>query len=90
MGDDRGDRRMEPSGDPGHSDVDAPAVWLPPRMPADVQRFGLTRNTEEGALIEFAANLDRARPTHLAIAWVLLLVLFVIPALLTILAAIRS
>lgn len=84
-----GDRRLEPSGDPGWYD-DGPVVWEPPRMPVDVQRFGLTRNTEEGAMIEFAANLDRARPTHLVIAWLLLLGLFVIPALLSIATALRS
>ena len=69
------DRRLEPSGDPGHEDVDA--VWQPPRMPVDQARLGLDRNTVEGAWIEFASALDRSRVSHRLIAWVLLVLLLV-------------
>jgi hypothetical protein len=45
-------------------------------------RLGLTRNTEEGALIELASNLDGSRPAHRVVAW-LMLVVFATPVLLT-------
>jgi hypothetical protein len=66
-------------GDPGHSDV--PPVWQPPRLPVVDQQLGLTRNTEEGALLEFAASLSSAKKSHVVIAWVLL-VSFALPPLL--------
>jgi hypothetical protein len=67
------DRRLEPSGDPGHERADL--VWQPPQMPVDQARLGLDRNTVEGAWVEFAAALDRSRVGHRVIAWVLLVVL---------------
>ncbi len=48
---------------------------------------GLTRNTEEGALLEFAAALDNAKPSHRLAAWFMLLA-FVGPAILTLLMTI--
>ena len=69
------DRRLEPSGDPGHDE--AAAVWQPPRMPVDQARLGLDRNTVEGAWIEFASALDRSRLSHRLIAWVLLVLLLI-------------
>ena len=69
------DRRLEPSGDPGHDEADL--VWQPPRMPVDQARLGLDRNTVEGAWIEFASALDRSRPSHRLIAWVLLVLLLI-------------
>lgn len=83
------DRRLDPSGDPGHAEV-AREIWAPPELPDDLRRMGLTRNTEEGAMIELAANLDPARPSHVAMAWVLLLVLVGIPALVTLAGVVRS
>ena len=53
-------------------------------MPDDLRRMGLTRNTEEGAWIEFASMLDRSKPSHVAVAWLILLALFGIPLLLTV------
>jgi hypothetical protein len=58
---------------------------LPPgaardRRPADVRRMGLSRHTEEGALVDFAARLNPTRPGHRVIAGVMLLV-FAAPAL---------
>ena len=63
------DRRLDPSGDPGHDDASA-HVWQPPRM-------GLDRNTVEGAWIEFASALDRTKPSHRMVAWVLLVLILV-------------
>ena len=73
------DRRLDPSGDPGHDDASA-HVWQPPRMPLDQARLGLDRNTVEGAWIEFASALDRTKPSHRLVAWVLL-VLILVPVL---------
>jgi hypothetical protein len=83
-----GDRSLEPSGDPGH----APAndIWAPPEMPDELRRLGLTRNTEEGAWVEFASMLDPRRPTHVAVAWLVLLTLFGIPAVVTLVGVARG
>lgn len=62
----------------------APAVR---GVPAEVQRMGLSRHTEEGALVEFASALDGTKPSHRFIAW-LMLFAFVAPAVLALLAAI--
>ena len=77
------DRRLDASGDPGHGPV-AREIWQPPEMPDDLRRMGLTRNTEEGAWIEFASMLDRSRPSHVVIAWLILLALFGVPLLMTV------
>ena len=73
------ERPGHPSGDPGHAD--APRPWEPPQLPVEHQQLGLTRNTEEGALVEFAASLSSAKRSHVLIAWVLLAA-FVLPVLL--------
>ena len=80
------DRRLEPSGDPGHDE--AHAAWQPPAMPADQARLGLDRNTVEGAWVEFATLLDRRRTSHVVVAW-LALAVFVVPVLLTLLDLVR-
>lgn len=77
------DRRLDPSGDPGHGPVERD-IWQPPEMPEDLRRMGLTRNTEEGAWIEFTSMLDASKPTHVAMAWLILLTLFGIPLLVTV------
>jgi hypothetical protein len=77
------DRRLDASGDPGHGPV-GHDIWQPPEMPDDLRRMGLTRNTEEGAWIEFASMLDRSKPSHVAVAWLILLALFGIPLLMTV------
>ena len=74
------DRRLDPSGDPGHGVPTAP--WRPPAMPEDIRRIGLDRNTVEGAWVEFASLLDRRRTSHVVVAW-LALAVFVVPVLLT-------
>lgn len=58
-------------------------VWRAPDMPEDVRRIGLDRNTVEGAWIEFASMLDRRKPLHLVVAWVLL-ALFMMPPVMTV------
>jgi hypothetical protein len=68
-----------PDDDPGHADV--PPPWQPRQLPLEHRQLGLTPNTEEGALLEFAANLDSAKLSHVVIAWVLLLA-FALPPLL--------
>jgi hypothetical protein len=50
----------------------------------DARRLGLDRNTEEGALIAFSGSLRPDRPSHRAVAWVLLAA-FGLPALFAIL-----
>jgi len=77
------DRRLDASGDPGHGPV-GHHIWQPPEMPEDLRRMGLTRNTEEGAWIEFTSMLDPSRPSHVAVAWLILLTLFGIPMLMTV------
>jgi hypothetical protein len=81
------DRRLEPSGDPGHEE--SYAAWRPPAMPADQARLGLDRNTVEGAWIEFASSLDRRKPSHRVVAWVLL-VLIGVPLLLALVQQVAS
>ena len=77
------DRRLEASGDPGHGPV-GHDIWQPPELPDDLRRMGLTRNTEEGAWVEFAAMLDRSKPSHVLVAWLILLTLVGIPLLVTV------
>lgn len=52
--------------------------------PAEAHRIGLSRHTEEGALVEFASSLNGAKPAHKLLAW-LLLVAFAAPAVYTVL-----
>jgi hypothetical protein len=84
MGDDDRwrDRRMEPSGDPGHSEV--PDVHLPrgfanPYGNEEAARMGLDRNTLEGAQLHFFSNLSPAKPSHKVVAWVALFLMFGLP-----------
>ena len=74
------DRRLESTGDPGHSD-DAPHPWTPPSMPDDARALGLDRNTEEGAWVHFASSLDGSNPVHKSVAWLLLLAMIGLPLL---------
>ena len=63
---------------------DALADERPDPRPEDAKRIGLSRHTEEGAVLHFAASLDRAKPGHKMMAWILL-VTFAAPALYTLL-----
>lgn len=51
--------------------------------------MGLTRNTEEGALLELATSLDAAKPSHRIVAWLVLLA-FAAPPLLTALSVLSG
>lgn len=69
-------------------DEDEPAlVPEPPAIPTEARRMGLTRHTEEGALVAFASSLDGAKTGHKLVAWLMLLT-FVLPALLMLRAVI--
>ena len=79
------DRRLESTGDPGHSEG-APLPWEPPSMPDDARMLGLDRNTEEGAWVSFAAGLDGSKTFHRVVAWSLLFVIVGFPLLVRLLA----
>ena len=51
---------------------------------APEHRRGLSRNTEEGALLAFSGSLRRTNPRHLLVAWVMLIAI-ALPAALTML-----
>ncbi|WBQ04196.1 hypothetical protein [Kribbella sp. CA-293567] len=52
---------------------DAVADERPDPRPEDARRIGLSRHTEEGAVVFFASSLNRAKPGHKMMAWLLLL-----------------
>ncbi|TDO36435.1 hypothetical protein EV643_120167 [Kribbella sp. VKM Ac-2527] len=56
----------------------------PDTRPEGAKRMGLSRHTEEGAVLDFASSLDGAKPGHKMMAWILL-VTFAAPALYTLL-----
>jgi hypothetical protein len=72
---------------PAHFGIhpDAFAEQRPDPRPEEARRMGLSRHTEEGAVLYFASNLDRGKPGHRMIAWVLLIT-FAAPAVYTLLA----
>jgi hypothetical protein len=66
--------RDEYDDDPALDD-DAVPVWFPgEHLPDDARRLGLTHHVPDGALLDFAGNLDGAKPLHRITAWVLLVV----------------
>ncbi|HEY6932800.1 MAG TPA: hypothetical protein VI452_05330 [Marmoricola sp.] len=73
--DDRGNDSGDDSG-AGAPELIEPEDFLPPNpFPVDAQRLGIDRWTgDNGALIALAASLDRAKPSHRVVAWLLLLV----------------
>lgn len=60
-------------------DEDPPVVPAVNGIPAEARRMGLTRHTEEGALLDFAGSLNATKPSHRMMAWLMLLV-FTAPA----------
>ncbi len=63
----------------------APPSWFPGGMlPEDARRMGLTHHVPDGALLDFAGNLDGTKPLHRITAWVLLVV-FGMPVLFAVL-----
>ena len=56
-------------------DDDAPPYWFPGQhLPEDARKMGLNHSVPDGALLDFAGNLDGAKPLHRITAWVLLVV----------------
>jgi hypothetical protein len=74
---------LEPAG-PAHFGIHPEAVEdeRPDPRPEEARRMGLSRHTEEGALVEFASSLNGAKPGHKLVAWLMLLA-FAGPALYT-------
>lgn len=74
----RGDTRPEWADefDEDHApDDDTPPTWFPGQhLPHDARRMGLTHHVPDGALLDFAGNLDGAKRLHRITAWVLLVV----------------
>jgi len=66
---------------PAHYGI--PPGALPDKRPVEAQRMGLSRHTQEGALMEFATHLSPAKPTHRFIAWIMLAA-FAAPVLYTV------
>jgi hypothetical protein len=73
-----GVREDEFDEDYGHDDPPgavAPPYWFPGnRMPDDARRMGLTHHVPDGALLDFAGNLDSSQLKHRVVAWVMLVV----------------
>jgi hypothetical protein len=56
-------------------DDDAPPFWFPGgHLPEDARKLGLTHHVPDGALLDFAGNLDGAKLLHRITAWVLLVI----------------
>ncbi len=56
-------------------DDESPPHWFPGgHLPDDARKMGLTHHVPDGALLDFAGNLDGAKPLHRLTAWVLLVV----------------
>jgi hypothetical protein len=52
---------------------DAIADERPDTRPEEAKRMGLSRHTEQGAVLQFASSLDGAKPGHKMMAWILLI-----------------
>ncbi|GAA1609604.1 hypothetical protein [Kribbella karoonensis] len=60
---------------PAHFGIhpDALAEERPDPRPDEARKMGLSRHTEEGAVLYFASSLDRGKPAHRMMAWILLI-----------------
>ncbi|GAA3126024.1 hypothetical protein JOF29_006280 [Kribbella aluminosa] len=65
---------VDPAG-PAHYGIhpDALAEERPDPRPDEARKIGLSRHTEEGAVLYFASSLDRGKPGHRMMAWILLI-----------------
>ena len=81
-----GERDDLETAQPAHFGIppDALADERPDPRPEKARRMGLSRHTEEGAVLHFASSLDRGKPGHRMMAWILLIT-FAAPALYTLL-----
>ena len=67
--------------DPDHP---APPYWFAGQhLPPDARRVGLTHDVPDGAILDFAGQLDPAKLGHRVTAWALL-VLFGMPVLISV------
>lgn len=59
---------------PAHFGIhpDAFGEERPDPRPDEARKMGLSRHTEEGAVLYFASSLDRGKPGHRMMAWILL------------------
>ena len=56
-------------------DDDTPPSWFAGQnLPPDARSMGLTHHVPDGALLDFAGNLDSTKLKHRITAWVLLVV----------------
>ncbi|CAN5221593.1 hypothetical protein BH09ACT12_BH09ACT12_08420 [soil metagenome] len=56
-------------------DDESPPDWFPgEHLPDYARQMGLTHHVAEGALLDFAGNLDGTKPLHRITAWALLVV----------------
>jgi hypothetical protein len=67
-----------------HDDDTEPAWWPGQHLPEHARQMGLTHHVAEGALLDFAGSLDRAKLRHRVAAW-MLLVVFGLPVVFTVL-----
>lgn len=51
-----------------------PSWFAGQHLPTDAQHMGLNHNVPDGALLDFAGNLDGTKLKHRLTAWVLLVV----------------
>ncbi|MGZ0148507.1 hypothetical protein ACXJJ3_15660 [Kribbella sp. WER1] len=60
---------------PAHFGIhpDALAEERPDPRPDEARKMGLSRHTEEGAVLYFASSLDRGKTGHRMMAWILLI-----------------
>ena len=66
-------------------DRPAPPYWFPGQhLPPDARRVGLTHHVPDGAILDFAGQLDPSKLAHRVTAWALL-VLFGLPVVLAVL-----
>ncbi|HEY3559811.1 MAG TPA: hypothetical protein VGL05_20215 [Kribbella sp.] len=72
---------------PAHFGIhpDALGAERPDPRPEEARKMGLSRHTEEGAVLYFASSLDRGKPGHRMMAWILL-VTFAAPVVYILLA----
>jgi len=81
----RADGRADEFDEDYAPDDDAAPDWFPgEHLPDYAKQMGLTHHVAEGALLDFAGNLDGAKPLHRITAWVLLVV-FGLPVLFAVL-----
>lgn len=71
----RADGRADEFDDDYAPDDDSAPDWFPgEHLPDGARRMGLTHHVPDGALLDFAGNLDGTKALHRVTAWVLLVI----------------